>query len=225
MSCAGSAYIDRMARLRMYIHPDQVRFVLPSKLGRLALIAAVLFTGLGLIPAIATVTVGLAWAAPWSLLALIFAQPLIGSLRALARPQIEVEVGLHRLVVRRAWLGFRFAGLTAPWDQLDDAHLCAASPRAHGPPDEPVELIVVDHRGAWVATGARGSMPEMAPLLAWIREQIQRRSQGPVDRGQADLRRLAAILGRARTPHAIAAPRSAQGSGFVPAASSINRSS
>jgi hypothetical protein len=190
-----------MARLRMFVQPDAIRFVLPSRLGRLSLALLLLFFGLGVVPAAATMLVGWAWAVPWSCLALVAAQPTIGSLRLLARPRIDVEVGLRRLSVRRSWLWLRGDGWVAPWDQLEAAHLCGH----RRDPDAVLELVVVDHRGEWQATGVRGSLPELAPLLRWIREQIEARSADlrSADRrdrdGNDDLRRLASILGQARS--------------------------
>lgn len=185
-----------MARLRMYVQPDAIRFVLPSRLGRLALALLLLFFGLGVIPAAATLLVGWAWAVPWSCLALIAAQPTIASLALLARPRIDVEVGLRRLTVRRSWLGLRGEGWAAPWDQLEEVHLCGR----RADPDAVLEVVVVDHRGEWVPTGVRGALPELAPLLRWIREQIDlRRTERGCRDGNADLRRLASVLGQART--------------------------
>lgn len=195
-----------MARLRMYVRPDLVRFVLPSRLGQMLLALALLFIGLGLIPAAATWLVGLAWALPWSILAWIAAQPVIGALGSMARPRIEVEVGLHRLVVRRSWLGIRGEGWAAPWDQLDEAHLCRSTRRT-ARRDGPVELVVVDHRGEWLHTGVRGSPREMGPLLGWVREQIQLQcARGPHDDGHIHIRRLASVLGQARSRKTAPAP-------------------
>ncbi|MEZ4238927.1 MAG: hypothetical protein R3F59_22805 [Myxococcota bacterium] len=190
-----------MARLRMFVQPEAVRIVLPSRLGQLCVALSTLFFGLGVVPAAATVLVGWAWAVPWSMLALVAAQPTIASLRQLARPRVDVEIGLRRLLVRRSFFGLRGEGWSAPWDELEAAHLCGRRTA-----DAVLELVVVDHRGVWSSTGVRGTLPELAPLLRWVREQIASRRGALAGRdGSADLRQLAGVLSQARSGQARAA--------------------